>query len=59
MTKKLKKLNEILFEGGPSYLKMKKGLEEWKKAYEKRGRVGDISVIKFIDWICEDDTKTI
>ena len=51
----LKKLNEILFEGGPSYIKMKMALEEWKKSYEKRGIVGDDSVIKFIEHLCEDE----
>ena len=55
MNKKLKKLNEILTEGGPSFNKMKMGLEEWLEAYKKRNQVGDINVIKFIEWICEDE----
>lgn len=51
---KLKKLNEILTEGGPSYVKMKMALEDWKKAYRERGKVGDSSVIKFIEHICDE-----
>lgn len=45
----LKKLNEIFTENAPCHSKMKIALEEWKKAYEKRGLVGDDSVIKFIE----------
>lgn len=52
--KKLKKLNEILCEGGPSFVKMKMVLEDWKQAYNKRGLLGDDSVIKFIEHLCDD-----
>ncbi len=49
----MKKLNEILTEGGPSFNKVKLALEEWLEAYKKRNQVGDINVIKFIEWINE------
>jgi len=53
----LKKLNEILTEGGPSYARVKIELEKWLEAYEKRNQNGDINVIKFIEWICDNDEK--
>jgi len=46
----LKRLNQILTEGGPSYNKMKMALEEWKIRYENRNASGDINVIKFLEW---------
>ncbi len=53
--KMLKKLKEILTEGGPSFNKMKMGLEEWLESYKKRNQDGDINVIKFIEWICDEE----
>jgi len=52
--KELKKLNEILTKGGPSYAKVKIELEKWLEAYEKRNQIGDINVIKFIEYLCND-----
>ena len=64
MTNKLKKLNEIFMENAPCHSKIKLALEDWKKAYEKRRcdvankvSYGDDSVIKFIEHLCDDETK--
>lgn len=51
----LKKLNEIFMENAPCHSKIKLALEDWKAAYKKRGSIGDDCVIKFIDWLIDDE----
>lgn len=43
-----KKLGEIVFRGGPIYLKLQLFLKEWDLLYKKRNLKGDDCVRKFI-----------
>ena len=49
MINNLKTLSELIYPGGPIYLKFQKSLEEWKVAYKKRKMKGDDVVITFIN----------
>jgi len=51
--KKLKKLKEILTEGGPSYIKTRTILMNWLEKYRNRNQEGDINVIKFLEYFIE------
>ncbi len=55
---KLKTLSEIVFPGGPIYLKLQLYLKEWKVVYKKRDMKGDDSVIKFLEHFGELDVIT-
>ena len=57
MPTKLKILKEIVYEGGPIYLKFQVYLLEWMKAYNKRNLKGDKSVVKFIKHFGELNEK--
>lgn len=54
---KLKKLNEIIVEGGPSYVKIEFFLENWRRIYQKRNLPGDLSVVQFIDHFLNKNQK--
>jgi len=58
MTKKLKTLSGIAFEGGPIYLKFQLYLKDWMKAYGKRNAKGDVCVVKFIKHFAELEDVT-
>ncbi len=53
----LKKLSEIVFKGGPIYLKFQAYSKEWMKVYLKRNLKGDKNVVKFIKHFAEIDEK--